>query len=255
MLSRTCLWVGWPSQRGHPKETAFHNCPSKTLDTVLGTCTKEDDSDGAVFKRHNTTGTNGEADEHQLKTEVQFSPCCNCGCGCCTLGSNVYQLPPQQSCHLRSWTSSMAVPEKNADSEWWHTSVFQVVNSIHAPVGCTFISSSKHLLIGNWGIYLIAHNIFWWLPARQLLTFHSIPCSFQSLSLLPSVPRSTLVKSSFSRWKQPKNHTTRHRQPPCTCRRCRHRGSSAVLQGPFTGHRPREICSQYSVFTYTQNMM
>ena len=114
--------------------------------------------------------------------------------------------------HLQ-WQYPRRTVIQNGDILQFFKLFFSFFNSIHAPVGCTFISSSKHLLIGNSCIYIIMQNIFWWLPARQLLTFHSIPCSFQSLSFLPSVPRSTLVKSSFSRWKQPKN---RYDEAPAT---------------------------------------
>ena len=145
--------------------------------------------------------------------------------------------------HLQ-WQYPRRTVIENGDILQFFKLFFSFFNSIHAPVGCTFISSSKHLLIGNSCIYIITHDVFWWLSGASALDipFYSL---FLSISFLFQVSLGPPLSSPASQGENnPRIHTTRHRQPPCTCRRCRHRGSSAVLQGPSTGHRPREICNQ-----------
>ncbi len=121
-------------------------------------------------------------------------------------------------------------------------------------LACAFISSSKQLLIGNLctnQAYIQYIYIYQYIQLTYVASALDIP--FYSLFLsISSPPRPPLTSPASQAENNPRIEATRHRQPPCTCRRCRHRGSSAVLQGPSRPQAKRYAVSivSFNVFYY-----
>ena len=119
------------------------------------------------------------------------------------------------------------------------------------PSSCSLAICAPIRHIFNIYIYIIYIYIYQYIQLTYVASALDIP--FYSLFLsISSPPRPPLTSPASQAENNPRIEATRHRQPPCTCRRCRHRGSSAVLQGPSRPQAKRYAVSivSFNVFYY-----